>query len=431
MHKIPPSPKGHSYAFGDIAQSQLANGIRVVTYQRPGTNAAAFEVLYGCGGRHEPDSVVGVSHGLEHMMFKGTPRRTAQQISGAMEGLGAEINAFTAEERTAYHFVSPSDVFADVMDIYVDSLKNSLLAEDEWEKERNVILEERKMYEDMPRVWVQDLLVETMFNLQMGVIGSEKTIRATQPSDMRQLMSLWYHPGNMVVAAAGKVDHNHVRDLVAMHFGDLPRVETPPAPGLPSASSKAMAMSVREESDQANLALGLRAFGASDVRVPVLEVLSSILGGKMSSRLFSEVREKRGLAYSVKSSLQFWSDEGLMMITAGVAVDNAEEATKIILKECARLADSPVSLEELDTAKRYLRGGLATKEDSGYWANELGSQWLIEGTVRSPHDWLYDIKAVTVEEIQAASKDLFQGSLTAACISPQDLTSKLEPLLKL
>ena len=294
----------------ELSQGTLSNGIRVVTAELSDSAAVAFHIYFGCGGRHERDEVVGVSHALEHMIFKGTPTRTTLGIAREMEGNGAAINANTGSERTCYHFKAPADVFETVLDVYADAVNNSLLDVDEWHRERNVILEELKMYEDMPRAWVSEMLEISMYNLQVGVIGSKETINAIEPEHMREIIHDWYMPGNTVISVAGGVAHDRVMELSEKFFGAREGdTGEQTAPGLPGESSTAYIEQTRQ-TDQVNLAIGFRAFGVNHDDAPALRLLCDILGGKMSSRLFTEVREKRGLAYSVGAHPNRFSDAG-------------------------------------------------------------------------------------------------------------------------
>ena len=233
------TPTGRAIIKMDIQTDTLSNGIRIVTQERSNTEAVAFQVYFGCGGRHEADEIVGVSHALEHMMFKGTPTRTYLQIAQEMEGVGATINANTGPERTCYLFVAPAEVIGKVLPVYADALNHSLLDPKEWKKERQVILEELKMYEDMPRFVVSDRLETTMFNLQVGVIGSRETIHKIETEDMRALMANWYRPSNTVISAAGRLEHRAMKDLVEEHFGSRPVQDgAPPRPDLPGKSAR-------------------------------------------------------------------------------------------------------------------------------------------------------------------------------------------------
>jgi predicted Zn-dependent peptidase len=412
-----------------LRQATLSNGIRLVTEARE-TEAVALHIYFGCGGRHEPDEVVGVSHALEHMIFKGTPTRTHFQIAQEMEGVGASINANTGAERTCYHFLAPAEVVPQVLEVYADAVNNSLLDDAEWEKERKVILEELKMYEDMPRIWVSDRLATTMFNLQVGIIGDRDTIQSIKAHHMRELMERWYRPENAVISVAGRVDHDSILNLVEKAFGERwKRSPLPILPKLPEKSRQRMCSIVRQ-TDQVNLAIGFRAYGHTHPKLAALRLLNDILGGKMSSRLFEEVREKRGLAYSVGSSVDPFIDTGYVELKAGVALEKTVEASRVILSEAARLREELVPQEELTAAKRHLRGLILVEEESSEFAGRNGSTWLLEGRVRTVEEELAELDQVEVEDLQQVAQEVFQDEgLTAAFIAEKDLSEDLAPAL--
>ena len=415
-----------------IVEDKLSNGIRVVTAERSESAAVAFHIYFGCGGRHERDEVVGVSHALEHMVFKGTPSRTTLDIAREMEGNGASINANTASERTCYHFTAPADAFATVLEVYADAVNNCLLDKDEWARERMVILEELKMYEDMPRIWVSDMLETTIYNLQMGVIGNRETISAIEPEHMRELIEKWYVPGNTVISVAGGVKHEEVMALSEKHFGDRSGSEEKPfPPGLPEAS-KAKIVDQARQTDQVNLALGFRAFGLNHEDAAPLRVMCNILGGKMSSRLFTEVREKRGLAYSVGAAPHRYTDTGMVEMKAGVALEKAVEATEVILSETGKFKAELVTSQELAEAKRYIKGNLQIHESSEYHAGRNGSNLMLRGKVYSVEEELADIDFVGEEDIQRVANQVFQEDrLTGAVIAEKPLGSEIEAVLKI
>jgi predicted Zn-dependent peptidase len=413
-----------------VQQDTLSNGIRLVTQRRTNTQAVAFHIYFGCGGRHEPDRVVGVSHALEHMIFKGTPTRTYLQIAQEMEGVGASINANTGSERTCYFFVAPAETVPKVLSVYADAVNNSLLDPKEWEKERQVILEELKMYEDMPRFVVSDRLETTMFNLQVGVIGNRETISAIGTEDMRKLIADWYGPENTVISVAGQLEHETTKELAEKYFSSrLTNGSLPKTPGLPGKSKDRICGVVRQ-TDQVNLSIGFRAYGMNHRDLPALRLLNDILGGKMSSRLFDEVREKRGLAYSVRSMAHRFTDTGYVELKAGVALEKAVEATRVILSEAGRFKDELVSDEELESSKMHLRGQLLIQEESDDFAGRNGETWLLQGAVETIEEELNSLQKVEREDIRRVAQDIFRSEeLTAAFVAEKDLTAELEPVL--
>ncbi len=413
-----------------ISQGNLSNGIRVVTTELSDSAAVAFHIYFGCGGRHERDEVVGVSHALEHMIFKGTPTRNTFEIARQMEGNGAIINANTGTERTCYHFKAPAEMFETVLDVYADAVNNSLLDADEWNRERNVILEELKMYEDMPRAWVSEMLETTMYNLQVGVIGSRDTINAIGTDHMRELIRDWYTPGNTVISVSGGIPHERVMGLSERFFSDRNGAgEKDEAPALPDKSARSYVEQVRQ-TDQVNLSIGFRAFGMDHEDSSAIRLLCDILGGKMSSRLFTEVREKRGLAYSVGAMSHRYTDTGFVEIKAGVALEKASEATEVSLAETARMKDEPVSSEELDEAKRHLRGNLQVNESSDYFAGRFGSNLLLRGKLYTVEEEIENINAVTAGDIQRVAGDVFtEERMTASVIAEKSMEGELTPKL--
>ncbi|MBT3351302.1 MAG: insulinase family protein [Nitrospinaceae bacterium] len=413
-----------------ISQGKLSNGVRVVTTELSDSAAVAFHIYFGCGGRHERDEVVGVSHALEHMIFKGTPTRSTLDIAREMEGNGAAINANTGSERTCYHFKAPADVFETVLDVYADAVNNALLDVDEWHRERNVILEELKMYEDMPRAWVSEMLETMMFNLQVGVIGSKETINAIEPEHMRELIRDWYTPGNTVVSVSGGVPHDEVMRLSEKFFGQRTgAIDQDESPALPTESKGRYIEQVRQ-TDQVNLAIGFRAFGVNHDDAPALRLLCDILGGKMSSRLFTEVREKRGLAYSVGAHPSRFSDAGFVEIKAGVALDKAKEATEVSLAEAARMKNETVGAEELAEAKQHIRGNLQINESSDYYAGRNGSSLLIRGKLYTVEEEITEINAVTAEDIQRVAGDIFrEDKMTASVVAEKSFENELKDAL--
>jgi len=415
-----------------VNESRLSNGIRVVTAELSDSAAVAFHIYFGCGGRHESDEVVGVSHALEHMIFKGTPTRNTLDIAREMEGNGASINANTGSERTCYHFKSPADIFETVLDVYADAVNNSLLDVGEWHRERNVILEELKMYEDMPRAWVSEMLETTMFNLQVGVIGDRESINAIEPEHMRELIRDWYTPGNTVISVSGGVPHEEVAALSEKFFGAREgTTNQAQAPNLPTESKNKYVEQVRQ-TDQVNLALGFRAFGVNHDDGPALRLMCDILGGKMSSRLFTEVREKRGLAYSVGAHPNRYSDAGYVEIKAGVALEKAREAVEVSLAEAARMKAEPVGDDELQEAMRHVRGGLQVNESSDYFAGRNGSNLLIRGRLYNVEEEIADINAVTAKDIRRVAGEVFRTEkITTSVISEKSLEEELKPVLNI
>lgn len=402
-----------------------------MTQNRPETGAVAFRIYFGCGGRYDPDHLVGLSHALEHMIFKGTPGRSQIEIARRMEGAGASINAVTSFELTCYYFTAPAEVFSRVLNVYADAVNNPLLDKKEWEKERGVILEELKMIENVPNAWISHLLSIHLYNLRIGVIGTRETIQAIETDDMRQHINQWCRPENIIISVAGNVTHEKVMRESERHFGNRKGGgKVPTKPGLPK-KVRASILHFPKKSDQVNMAFGLRTCGINDPDFYPLWVMSNILGGKMSSRLYHEVREKRGLAYFVGSNARVFSDKGYLEIKAGVTTEKALEAARVIMNEARRLKNKPVTGKELAEAKCHIRGTLLVQEQSQAMAGRNGANWLTRGRVIPLEESLEKIGAVQKEDIKRVAGNVFRSEeLVTAIFSGEDLSERLEPLLK-
>lgn len=418
----------------DIRIATLSNGIRVVTQKRD-SEAAAFVFMIGCGGRNEPDELVGLSHGLEHSMFKGTPTRTASEIAIDTEGIGANINAFTDVENTAYLFFAPVDTFRAVAEVYADTLHNSLLDEKEWEKERKVILEERLMYEESnlkcaPMV----LLPEIMFNLQMGVIGSAETIQRIQPIHMRNLIKEWYLPENIIISIAGGVDHNNAFDVAEDLFSNFHKAwdlgnRLPSLKALPPHSKSRYVEKIFNGCEQAGIAIGFRAYSRADERRYATSILSQALGTGLSSRLFQEVREKKGLVYTVRSSYEPFMDSGVFLIRAYST--QPVKAFSVIMDELYKISNGkPVEGKELINAKTAVKAYFMKQEASLGFAIQNANSLLFRGKVIPRFEQYRMLDNVTPEAISAVARDMLNRSnMTVAITSASTLENEIIPFL--
>jgi len=406
----------------NIVVSCLSNGIRVITQERE-TEAVAFCFFVGCGSRNEKDEIVGVSHALEHSMFKGTSLRTAHDIARETEGKGAEINAFTSEECTCYWFAAPADTFREVAEVYADSLHNSLLDEKEWSTEQKNILEERLMYEESNTLCVQSILLpEAMFNLQMSVIGSIKTIKRIKPIHMRELIKEWYLPENIIISVAGGIKHKVILEICEELFGNFHKSwdvnpKLPTLNPLPAQSPEPYVEKIRKEK-QFGIAMGFRAYSKTDERSHAASLLNLILGGGMSSRLFQEVREKRGFAYSVYSSREGFKDTGTFSITAFTS--NPLEALPVIIKELGKIRKSPVSDREIRDAKIARKAFSKKEEGSVSFALRNASSIFYHGRIIGRDEGYKKIEGVSKKDILAVARDIFvPDNITIALTGPR------------
>jgi predicted Zn-dependent peptidase len=401
-----------------IRLTRLPNGLTIVSEHMPRVETVSFGAYVAAGTRNETAAENGVSHFLEHMAFKGTARRDAAAIAREIENVGGHLNAYTARENTAYYCKVLKEDLGLAADIIGDILTHSTFVPEELERERGVILQEIGQANDTPDDIIFDHFQSTAFPDQpMGcpTLGTEAIIRGMPRDALTGYMRRHYGPQRMVVAAAGALDHDHVLDLVRTHFADLPQV-APPAPQ----PCRYGGGEFREERDldQVHIVLGFPGTAYLDpLHYPTL-LLSTLLGGGMSSRLFQEIREKRGLVYSIYSFAHPFQDGGLFAIYAGTGEKEAEELIPVTLEEL-RKVQHEVSQEELDRAKAQFRAGLLMSlESTGSRTEQLARQLQVHGRVIPVEETKAKIAAITVEQVQQAAARAFRARPTLAALGP-------------
>ena len=405
----------------------LDNGLRILTVPMPQTRSVSVLLYLGAGSRYETDPQSGISHFLEHMAFKGTSRRpTPRDISEAIEGIGGVMNASTGVESTGYWVKVAQHKFSVAADVLADMLSDPLFATNQIEKERRVILEELKMIYDMPSSWVQVLFSREMWPkhpVGRDIAGSAETVAAMTRDDLLGYRASYYHPRNLVVAVAGNIEHDAVVSEISANLGNW-GTEHALLPCLPADSQRGGPTMVVETrpTEQANLSLGVRALSRRDEDRYKLRVLNAIMGEGMSSRLFQEIREKRGLAYGVGSGVSALSDTGVLTVWAGVAPDNAPVAVSAILDEMGRFRNELVTDDELFRAKEFIKGRtLLAMEDTFVNAAWVGRQEILDSEVLDLDEVLAEIDAVQAEDIQRVARDLFRtDSLVLAVVGPNE-----------
>ena len=416
-------------------KSVLDNGLRVLTVPMPHTHSVTVLLSLGVGSRYESEDQGGASHYLEHMAFKGTNRRpTPRDISEAIEGIGGVMNASTSVESTGYWVKVAQDHFPVAADVLADMLCNPLFAPREVEKERRVILEELKMIYDVPSHWVQVLFNREMWPdhpVGREVGGSPETVAAMSRDDLLSYRAEFYHPQNIVVAVAGKIDHDTVVNEFAEALGNwgTSHASTPCRPSDQPKGEPTLIVETRP-TEQANLCLGVRALPRKDEDRFKLRVLNTVLGEGMSSRLFQEIREKRGLAYGVYSSVHSLSDTGSLAVSAGVAPKNTPLAVSAILEEMVRFRDQPISADELFRSKEFIKGRmLLAMEDTFANASWVGRQEILDDEILGLDEVISQIDAVQVKDVQETADRLFQAEgLVLAVVGPNgegDLRERL------
>jgi predicted Zn-dependent peptidase len=414
-----------------VKRTVLPGGLRVVTESVPTMRSVSFGIWVGVGSRDESGKQAGASHYLEHLLFKGTKQRSALELSSAIDRLGGEINAFTAKEYTCFYArVLDSDLPVAV-DVVTDMVLSSTITGPDFESERGVILEEIAMHDDDPGDVVHDTFAQTVFGdtpLGRPILGSVGSIETLSRDTVRRYYKRWYRPEHIVVAAAGNLDHAAVVRLVKKSFraggvdltGDasstaaVRRVQPRPAPGGGVAV-------ISRSTEQVNLVLGVPGVDRTDPRRFALGVLNSALGGGMSSRLFQEVREKRGLAYSVYSYHAQYSDAGLFGVYAGCLPKKVDDVLDLCRAELQRVCHRGITVEELERGKGQLRGSLVLgMEDTGSRMNRIGKGELVYGEMLSLDEVLSRIADVTLDDVRDVASDVLDVAPTLAVIGPFD-----------
>lgn len=413
-----------------------AGGLRILTERMPGVRSVALGIWAGVGSRDETPRLAGASHYLEHLLFKGTRRRSARDIAEVMDAVGGETNAFTSKEYTCFYARTLDRDLPLAVDVLVDMLCCSKLASADVEAERTVILEEIGMHNDTPDDVVHDLFAEALFGghpLGRPVLGTAASIGAMTREQVARYWRRHYVPANLVVAAAGSCDHQQVVELVGAAFAEAARRSGPgsgPAQLLaPGAVTQRRAPRVhrgvlvrRKPTEQAHVVLGTRGLSRSDPRRFALGVLNIAFGGGMSSRLFQEVRERRGLVYSIYSYNAQYSETGTFSIYAGTAPKRLHEVLAIVRDELDRVIAEGIGEEELERGKGHLKGSLVLGlEDTSGRMTRLGKSEITSGEILSVDEIIRRVDAVTDADVRAVAKEVLGDSPRAlALIGPFD-----------
>lgn len=421
----------------DFRLSKLKNNLPIITIPMPNLESATVEVWVRTGSRNEQDEILGLSHFLEHMAFKGgTKYPSAKAVSTAIDAIGGEFNAGTSKEWTKFYVRARSAHLEKAFDVLSDIILRPQLREKEISKEKGVIIEEMRMYEDTPikRVWDYfEQLIYPRHPLGRDIIGNPNTVRSFKQKDFIKYRSETYYSQNMLISVAGGVSENMVKALAEKYFGkveDNNKIETPLSePKQANPRTKLYSKQI----EQAHFIVGFPAapMGSEDRYKD--SVLTTILGGGMSSRLFTEVREKRGLAYSVRADMDRFLDTGYFAVYAGVDPAKCEEAVKIIQKELYKLSEgkSKVGRQELDKAKEFLKGHLAlsledTRDVSDFFAHE----YLMLGRSRSPEEVFDMVDKVTSNDLTTSAQKIFNPKMANLCIiGPYKDVTRFEKLL--
>ena len=414
----------------------LPNGLRVVTAPMPQAKSVACFLMMAAGSRYETRETNGIAHFAEHMFFKGTEKRpTARTLSTAIDSIGGEFNAFTGKEYTGYYVKCAAEHRDVALDVLVDMIRRSKFDPEEIKREKGVIVEEMNMYFDTPRDYVDGVYDQLLYGdqpLGWDIIGTKDTVRAATRETFLSYLDHWYRAHRIVAGVAGQVGGDVVARLEDL-LGDV-QDGTADAPRPVAVSQAAPSVKIHTKaSDQAHLRLGVHSYPLDHPDRYNLALLATVLGGGMSSRLFSEVRERRGLAYYIFGHNQAFTDTGSLFAQGGVDINRIDEAVATIVRELSHIASERVSGEELGKARNFAKGRfvLSLEDPKGLILLALRSE-VLEGQLREPDEVLAGYEAVTAEDVQRVAQDIIRDErLNLAVIGPFDEPERFEKLLAL
>ena len=412
----------------ELGRTEFESGLRIVTERMPSVRSVTLGVWVGAGSRDERPAIAGASHFLEHLLFKGTPTRSARDIAEAFEAVGGDLNAFTSKENTCFYARVLDRDLPLAVEHMCDMLQHSLLRKPDFEAERQVILEEINMHEDSPDELIHDLFTESLWAghpLGRPVLGTVHSITSTNRDQVMRFYRRRYTPANFVVAAAGNVEHDRVVDLVrtGMATGRVKR-QGPSKWHLRSDAANAPkptgATLVRNRpTEQAHICVGTNGLARSDPERFAFGVVNQALGGGMSSRLFQEIREKRGLAYSVYSYHAMYAEAGLFTVYAGTTPKRAEEVLGVIRREIDDVAGGGLTEKEFERAKGHMKGAFVLSlEDTSGRMSRIGKSEIAHGEILSVDETLDRIDQVTIEDARRVAERVLTGPMGLAVIGP-------------
>jgi predicted Zn-dependent peptidase len=415
-------------------KTALGNGIRVVTAPFPQVGSVSCFVMLSAGSRYETAESKGIAHFAEHMFFKGTERRpTARTISTEIDAIGGEFNAFTGKELTGYYVRCGTETRDIALDVLTDMLLHSKFEEEEIAKEKGVILEEMNVYLDTPQRYVGNVYDRLLYAdqpLGWDILGTRETIENASRDTFTSYLDTWYRPERIVVGIGGRLGDGLQEKLQELLGGIEPRPTGTAAPvELPADVSPVLLHT--KTSEQAHLILGVRGYPIGHPNRYALQLLAVVLGGGMSSRLFTEVRERRGLGYYVHAGNTSYTDAGTFYATAGVDVARVDEAITTILEELRKIASEPVPVEELEKARGYAKGRFVLRLESPQGTIQYGlRREVLEGEIEEPDELLRQLDEITAEDVQRVARDLFEDKrLYLALVGPFDEPERFEKLL--
>ncbi|MEK7115164.1 MAG: pitrilysin family protein [Patescibacteria group bacterium] len=413
----------------------LSNGLRIITIPQKEALATTFLVLVEAGSKYETKEINGLSHFLEHMVFKGTAKRPrAIDISTELDALGAQYNAFTSQEYTGYYAKVESHKLDKALDVVTDIYMNPVFDANEIEKEKGVIIEELNMYEDLPMRKVGEVFMDLLYGDQPAgwdVGGRKEVIRVLNREDFLKYRGEHYLAKSTLIVVAGAFDEKDVINKITNDFSHIKDTAKGKKLAVVESQTKPAVKVKYKEVDQTHVVIGCRAFSLKDPRRYILDVLADVLGGGMSSRLFQKVRDELGAAYYVRAEADLFTDHGYIAVSSGVDHAKLEKVVEAVLGEMKKLATDLVQSDELQKAKNHLIGKIILGlESSDELASFYGGQEILGEEIVTPMDLIKKVEEVRAEEILDLAKEIFQDSkLNLALIGPIKDSSKLENLL--
>lgn len=411
----------------DFGKIELDNGVRIVTEKVPGVRSVAIGIWVGAGSRHENEHNNGISHFIEHLMFKGTEKRTATDIAESLDAVGGQLNAFTTKEFTCYYAKVIDEHIDLAIDVLTDMFFNSRFQEAAIEKERGVIEEEIRMYEDTPDELIHDLFVKTVWpknTIGRPILGTIDSLKQIKRDDIISYINKTYLPDKIVVAVAGNIEHQDIQNKLKPIFEGINTKKEVITVDVPVASSDVS--NIYRKTGQVQICLGTEGFSNYDDRLYSVYIINSVMGGGLSSRLVQSIREERGLAYSVFSYHTSFSDTGLFTFYAGTSPNKYDEVIGLLLQEIKRIAAEGISEKELKSTKEQIKGNLFLGLESvSSRMTRLGRTELSMNKIITPEEVVSKISAVTLEDVHKVAQDLFgSNNFSLSTIGP--LRKKLD-----
>lgn len=421
----------------DVKQQTLENGVRAVSVPMKGTQAVTALVLVRTGSKYESKALSGASHFLEHLFFKGSKQYPNPKVlAEALDRLGAEFNAFTMTEETGYYVKTAKTNVEQAVSIVGDMLKHPKFEKAEMDRERGVIIEELNMYQDTPMRHIYDVWRETLYSAEQAlgrdVGGTPETIEAMTHQQILDHFNTYYRGDNVVVCLAGAVTHESAADLIAEHFSGIEPGEQGSFTPTEDEQDSPSVLIEEKETDQTHVALGFRGVSLSHPKRYGVQVLASLLGGMMSSRMFLKVREELGLAYSVRTAVDFDTETGALMTVGGIRNDKVKEAVDAMLAEYAAIKETAPPAEEVEKAKDSMIGRFVLGlEQTDEVANYVATQELLLERVKTPEQEIEELKAVTPSLVQDLANTLFtREHLNLAMIGPDNDSARWQSVLE-